>query len=151
MIRFAKFCVVGWSGTVVHFAVLYGLTEYLGLFYAASATIAVIVAATNNYVWNHKWTFRDVRDKNANVFVGWLKYLISVGPTEFVYLGLLVLFTEVFGLWYMLSAGIAIAVTSVLRYTAVAKWIWKVDIFKRKETRNEQEEIHRIRTLHSQG
>ena len=132
MIRFLKFCVVGWSGVAVHFIVLYGLTEYVGLFYVASAATAVVIAATNNYVINHKWTFRDVRDKNTNVFIGWLKYLSSVGITELVYLGLLVLFTEVFGLWYMLSAGTAIAITSVLRYTAVAKWVWRVDVIKRR-------------------
>ena len=132
MIRFLKFCVVGWSGVVVHFVVLYGLTEYIHLFYVASAATAVVVAASNNYIINHKWTFRDARHENANVFVGWLKYLASVGFTELIYLGLLVLLTEVFGLWYMLSAGAAIAVTSILRYTVVAKWVWKIDIIKRK-------------------
>lgn len=132
MIRFLKFCVVGWLGAAVHLAVLYGLTEYVGLLYVLSAAIAVIVAATNNYVLNHKWTFRDVRDGNANVFIGWLKYLSSVSITELVYLGLLALFTEVFGLWYMLSAGIAIAITSVLRYIVVAKWVWKIDVAKRR-------------------
>lgn len=128
MFRFLKFCAVGWSGAVVHFAVLYGLTEYAHIFYVISAALAVICAATNNYVWNHKWTFSDAKSRNSNIFAGWLKYLVSISITELLYLGLLAFLTEILGLWYILSACSAIAITSVIRYVTVAKWVWHVNV-----------------------
>jgi len=122
--KFLKFTVVGCSGFLIHMGVLYGLTELVSIYYLLSATAALVCAATNNYLINHYWTFRSQREYNPSLLVGWLKYMATVGVAEVLYIGILALLTEVLGLWYMLSAGIGISLTSLLRFFFLSKWVW---------------------------
>jgi len=62
--RYTKFLVIGASNAVVDVVVLDGLlwlaptrTEGILTFYN---TIAVLAAICNSYIWNRRWTFRDV-------------------------------------------------------------------------------------------
>ena len=56
-IQFVRFCAVGASGYAVNLAV-YAAMLATGLHYLASASIAFLVAAGSNYLWNRTWTFR---------------------------------------------------------------------------------------------
>jgi dolichol-phosphate mannosyltransferase len=56
-IQFVRFCTVGASGYAVNLAV-YAALIGAGLHYLAAATIAFLVAAVSNYLWNRMWTFR---------------------------------------------------------------------------------------------
>ena len=120
--RWLRFGIVGAIGTVVHLAVLYGLTDLVGLWYIASGVIAVVVAATNNYSLNHIWTFRERKIESHSV--GWLKYLLLAGLCDGIYIGLLAFFTELFGLWYILSAIISLLIIFPVRYNIARLWIW---------------------------
>jgi len=122
--RFLKFAIVGATGIIVNFSILYFLTERIHFWYLASATLAVVVAASSNYLQNHYWTFAEKRENNPNIFIGWLKYLVAVGVTEVLYLGIMYLFTSIIGLWYMLSAVCALAITTVLRFITADRVIW---------------------------
>jgi putative flippase GtrA len=53
---FVRFCLVGASGYAVNLAVYSGLLDG-GVHYQIAATIAFLVAASSNYVWNRVWTF----------------------------------------------------------------------------------------------
>jgi len=46
--RWLKFGVVGVVGTFIHFALLYTLTDVVGLVYILSAILSVVVASTVN-------------------------------------------------------------------------------------------------------
>ena len=120
--RWLRFGIVGAVGAVVHLAVLYGLTDLMGLWYIASGVIAVLVAATNNYILNHIWTFKERKIDSHSV--GWLKYLLLAGLTDGTYIGLLAFFTEVVGLWYMLSAVLSLLIIFPVRYNIARLWIW---------------------------
>ena len=68
--RFARFAVVGISGTVVNTLVLYGAQEYLfanlqpfSFRLNFSLALAILVATVNNFLWNRGWTWGD---RNAN-------------------------------------------------------------------------------------
>ena len=50
-----------------------GLTE-AGLYYVASAAIAVIVAISFNYFLNHYWTFKDRH--TSSLGKGYVKYMV---------------------------------------------------------------------------
>ena len=52
-----RFCLVGASGYVVNLAIFYVFTEPLGTGHRAAAVAAFLVAVTNNFVWNRRWTF----------------------------------------------------------------------------------------------
>jgi len=121
--RWIKFGIVGLTGSAVQFPVLYCLTEFAHVPYLASATVSTFFAATSNYLLNHIWTFDD-RQKEHNLFRGWVKYLMMAGVTFPAYLGLLALLTEVVGLWYMLSMAITIVIMFVINYKVSGVWIW---------------------------
>ena len=122
---YIKFSLVGMVGVAINFGLLYALTDLVGLWYLLSAVIAILVANSSNYLMNHFWTFAKRKEGNPSLFRGWLKYVFAVGVTEVLYLGLLYLLTSVIGLHYMLSAFLALCLTTVLRYLASARWIWK--------------------------
>jgi dolichol-phosphate mannosyltransferase len=60
-LQLARFCVVGFSGYVVNLVVFALTVEGAGLHHLAGAGLAFLVAVTNNFVWNRRWTF-DARD-----------------------------------------------------------------------------------------
>ncbi|GAG00943.1 unnamed protein product, partial [marine sediment metagenome] len=91
----------------------------------ASAVIAIIVAAVNNYVLNYHWTFKDKKANITNIYTGYFKYLLSRGFTEGLYLVLLYLMTDIVGWHYMVSAVVVQVVTAIVGYLIAIKWIWR--------------------------
>jgi len=61
LFRMVKFALVGLSGVGVNIGILYWLTESAGLFYLASATIAIEVSIISNFSLNNYFTFADRR------------------------------------------------------------------------------------------
>ncbi len=59
--QLVKFCVVGATGYVVNLVVYTLLLEVAGFHYVPAAIGSVLVAVTNNYLWNRAWTFRHQR------------------------------------------------------------------------------------------
>jgi putative flippase GtrA len=52
-----KFCVVGGSGYVVNLSVFAFAVGVLEAHHLVAATLAFVVAVTNNFWWNRHWTF----------------------------------------------------------------------------------------------
>lgn len=76
ILKFLKFCVVGFSGMVVDFGVTWLCKEKFGWNKYISNSIGFVLAATNNYLWNRLWTFHST---NTNIPVEYGKFfLISV-------------------------------------------------------------------------
>ena len=71
--QLVKFCVVGASGYVVNLVVYTLLLRGAGLHYVLAAIGSFLVAVTNNYVWNRRWTFRGQR---GHVVFQWLRFLV---------------------------------------------------------------------------
>ncbi len=57
IIKFLKFCLVGFSGMAVDFGVTWFLKEKVRLNKYLSNSTGFILAATSNYIWNRLWTF----------------------------------------------------------------------------------------------
>lgn len=122
--RFINFAFVGGIGAIWYFTILYVLTEYAHVWYGFSAIAGTLVAITNNYLINHYWTFRHVKENNKNLFKGWLKYVGNSVIGDGVDWLVLVFLTEVFGVWYMLSAFLASGVACIIKYAIASKFIW---------------------------
>ena len=120
--RWLRFGIVGGLGSLLHFAFLYVLTDIAGLWYMFSAVIAVLIVVTNNYMLNNIWTFQE--KKVNNHLVGWLKYLSISSIADVLYLLLLAFFTEVVGIWYLLSAIISVIIVFPFRYMVSKMWVW---------------------------
>ena len=63
-LQLAKFCAVGGSGYVVNIVVFSLAVEVGDLHHLVAATLAFLVAVTNNFWWNRHWTF-SARDGHA--------------------------------------------------------------------------------------
>ena len=71
--KFIKFGIVGASGMVVHFSVLYLFKEVVGLNPFLANSIGFVTAATTNYILNRIWTFRS---QEKQVAVEYLKFIL---------------------------------------------------------------------------
>lgn len=123
--RYIKFGIVGGFGCLINWSILYCLTEYVSVWYIASSVIGIIVAATNNYVMNHYWTFRKEQASNKNMWTGWLKYQVANGLCSLIYLGMLAILTEVCKVWYMASAVIAVMISSTFMFLSIRRIVWR--------------------------
>jgi putative flippase GtrA len=56
-VQLIKFCTVGGSGYVVNLIVFAIAVSVLDLHHLVAATLAFVVAVTNNFWWNRHWTF----------------------------------------------------------------------------------------------
>lgn len=124
--RFIKFCIVGLSGVGVNMGLLWLLTEYAGLKYIYSAIIAIETSIITNFLLNNFFTFRGRSVPGTKPFFQRLvKFnlisLIGLG----INLGLLSLFTEVFGIYYLVSNIIAIIIVTMWNYLMNTWWTWR--------------------------
>lgn len=55
--KFIKFMIIGASGTIVNL-IIFSSMIYFNLSNLFAATVAFIFAASNNFFWNFKWTFK---------------------------------------------------------------------------------------------
>ncbi len=61
--RFAKFAVVGFSGTLVDFGIFNLLSSILGFPTLPSSVASFIVAVFNNFFWNRNWTYPESKER----------------------------------------------------------------------------------------
>lgn len=124
--RFVKFCLAGGSGVLINLGLLALLTEVIGVFYVLSAAIAIEASILNNFTWNELWTFRDRRTSTSSaVGVRLAKFnsisLVGLG----IQIGLLLLFTEVVGFYYIVSAMIGIITATAFNFVFNKWWTWQ--------------------------
>ncbi len=124
--RLLKFCAVGLSGVIVNQGLLWLLTEFGGLQYYISALFAIEASIISNFVLNDYFTFADRRTGRGKSFVvRLLKFNVTCLAGAGIQYGLLLLFTSVFGIHYLISNLIAIAVAFLWNYFMSSWWTWK--------------------------
>ena len=125
-IRFINFCLVGATGTFVCLGLLTLFTEVLGLFYIISSAIGYETSIITNFTLNDIWTFRDRRSPGMRKFLyRGLKFnlvsLVGLG----IHMAILWFFTEVVGLFYLISAIFAIAGAMFWNFFINTLWTWR--------------------------
>ena len=109
-IQLFRYTLVGGLAFVVDFGLLFFLTEYVCLHYLISATISFLAGLLVNYVISTQWIFRDSKIKNKKVefiLFGLIGVIGLILNNVLIYL-----FTDVVGLYYMLSK----LVTAIIVY-----------------------------------
>lgn len=110
-----KYYLVGASGILVNLGVLFALTEFAGLWYLLSSTVAIYVSITSNFLLNKSWTFRDTVIKQRT-FLMYGKFigvsLVGMG----IQLGFNYMFVEKLAVYYLLAALISIMIASLVNF-----------------------------------
>lgn len=121
--QFVKFAVVGVINTAIHLFVLFILVQYFGIWYMFSAFLAFLVAVTNSFVINTLWTFKKkIYDETS---IRYSKFFGVSVIAAFFNLTFLYIFTEYFGLWYMISQFIAIILILMINFSGNKYWTYK--------------------------
>ncbi len=122
--RILKFAVVGFSGVGVNMGLLYLLTEYIKIMYPISSIIAIEMSIISNFILNDLWTWRDRIKKK--LFYRFSQYHISVGLTAILANWIiLVLLTEIFNIYYLISNLIGISIGTLSNYIINDLWTFR--------------------------
>jgi putative flippase GtrA len=73
LLKFIKFCAVGFSGMGIDFGTTWLLKEKAGVNKYIANSTGFILAATSNYIWNRLWTFQS---ESNQIVVEYLSFII---------------------------------------------------------------------------
>jgi putative flippase GtrA len=124
-VQLVKFCAVGGSGYVVNLCVFALCVEVLGLHHLIGATVAFVVAVTNNFWWNRHWTFM-ARQGHAG-FQAARFFIVSVAAFLFA-ATVLELLVSVVELPELPSQAIAIVVATPLNFIGNKMWSFRIEL-----------------------
>lgn len=116
-----RFGMSGGSAAVVHLLVLYIATDVFGLWYVASNVIAFIFAFIVSFTMQKFWTFQDGKNRMVNQLPKYLAITLGGLATN---TGLIYLFVEYAGLWYMLSALLSSAIVAVVSFILYRRFVF---------------------------
>jgi len=73
LLKFIKFCVVGFSGMGIDFGTTWLLKEKAGVNKYIANSTGFILAASSNYIWNRLWTFQS---ESNQIVIEYLSFII---------------------------------------------------------------------------
>jgi len=121
LIQFVKFGIVGVSNTLLTLAVYTLLLKVFGVWYLAASAVGFAVGATNGFLFNRRWTFREhVGDAFTPV-----RWAIVQGCGLAINEGLLYLFVHDARLDKLLAQACATVVVTVSTFTANRAWTFR--------------------------
>lgn len=121
--RFLMFALVGGTGVIAHFLVLYALFRLLGTSFEISQAAATVLAMTSNFVLNNVLTYRDARLRGRRWWIGLLSFyaVCSIGAVSNVGIAS-VLFERAYTWWIAGLAGILVGTVFNFAMTSVFTW-----------------------------
>ncbi|HET8688188.1 MAG TPA: GtrA family protein, partial [Methanosarcina sp.] len=127
--KLGKFSFVGLSGVLVNIGSLYLFTEYVGLYYVMSSIVAIEMSILSNFLLNDCWTFK-LKDKSDTYVQNRFKRFFSFQCISIVGLilniGILYFLTDFFGIYYLVSNLIGIAIVFFWNYLINRHVTWKL-------------------------
>jgi len=121
----AKYYAVGASGVLVNLGLLFYLTEYVGLWYFFSYTLAISASITSNFILNKFWTFRDSINSQRTI-VMYVKFTSVSFLGMAIQLGSVYFLVESLSIYYMLAALISISIAGAINFIINRSWTFGV-------------------------
>ena len=122
--RFVRFGSVGASGVLVNYALLYGLTDMVGLNHLMAASVATEAAILSNFTFNNLWTFGDVRPKVGKTR-RMLQYNLFCLGGLVVSVIVLAALTYLLHMHYLVANLFAIGAGTLWNYSTSHYWTWR--------------------------
>ena len=121
----AKYYAVGASGILVNLVLLYFLTEFVGLWYFLSYTLAISASITSNFILNKFWTFQDSINSQRTI-VMYVKFSSVSFLGMGIQLGSVYFLVESLSVYYMLAALISISIAGAINFIINRSWTFGV-------------------------
>ena len=126
-LRLIKFSIVGVIGAGINTGFLWFLTDFVGLFYLVSSAVAIEIAIIIQFLMNDRWTFKERKTTLARQFIKRiLKSNLWRSGGLVVNIGILYLFTEYMGVYYLLSNIFGIICAFLLNYILESRLTWGI-------------------------
>ncbi len=116
-----RFLSAGAVGTLLYYVTLYGLTEYLKVWYVTSAIIAGILNYSSNFILQKVWTFQSKQLQGVHKEAG--KYATLAAALFVLNVALLYALVEYAHLWYLAAQVIVTIVLTIISFF-VTRWIF---------------------------
>ena len=120
-----SFACVGITGVLVQLVISYSFMWFLGFSFQNVLPIAVVIAATSNYLVNNWLTFRVNRLRNKALLIGLLKFLMVSSLPIIANVGLASSFYKLVSPNTLFSQLAGIIVVFIWNYAASSKLVWK--------------------------
>ena len=121
--QIVRFLIVGSLSVFTYYAFLWGLTEYAGVWYVASAIIAFFAYYCVNFVSQKYWTFRNLDTKALNSQLA--KFTLMAIANWIINTSLLYVMVEYLHMWYIFAQAILTIVVSAIAYLCFKFWIFR--------------------------
>jgi putative flippase GtrA len=122
LVQFVKFGIVGVANTVLTFVVYTLLLKVFGVWYLGASAIGFAVGATNGFLLNRRWTFREHVGDNLTP----VRWAIVQGCGLGVNEGLLFLFVHDARLDKLLAQAFATVVVTVSTFFVNRAWTFRM-------------------------
>lgn len=131
--QFIKFCIIGFSSMIIDVGISYSLIYHAGMNPTLAKAISFLVAVTNGFFWNTRWTFRGMGSGRRHEM--YMKFLL-VNCVGFVlnitlFKSVLFFFTGRFigqgrpdKLHFAVATGVAVICVSLWNFLANKKWTY---------------------------
>ena len=124
-LQLIKFCAVGGSGYVVNLTVFALSTYVLDLGYLLAATLAFVIAVTNNFWWNRHWTFRAGSGRAG--FQASRFFTVSIAAFLFA-TAVLALLVDVVGVPKVVAQATSIIAATPLNFIGNKMWSFSLEL-----------------------
>ena len=115
-LQFFRYIFVGGTSFVVDFSLFFFFSDFCGIYYLISGVLSYVLSIFVNYLLSTYWVFdqNKVENKILEFNLVMVISIIGLGFTEI----LLWLFTDICGIYYLLSKMIAAAIVLFWNFTA---------------------------------
>ena len=122
-ITFLKFFIAGGFCGLLDLLLIYYFTDILGLWYLYSGILSFIIVSVVSFSLNKNITFKD---KNENLQRQYLKYVLVILIGMTINNSFLYIFTDLLGVWYVVSRVFSSLIALIWNYTASKKFVFLV-------------------------
>ncbi len=127
--RFFRYTSVGTFSFSLDLILLYLITEFLGVHYLVSATLAFILANTLNYLINRSWGFKQTKQKFIKGYV----YLMTINVSSLILIiAFMAVFVELLSINYMISRILVGIIIGIYNFALNSKITFKTSILKKE-------------------
>jgi putative flippase GtrA len=120
-----RFALVGLFTAGIQLVLLWLFVDRGHLNYLLGAGVAIEITIVLAYVLNNTWTFQDAQHTEPRAFLGGLlKTNVVRGTAIPIQVGLLYVFVEFLGIWYLIGNAVAIGFSGLYRFVLDVHWTW---------------------------